>query len=377
MAESPEPTYPAQIKKAPPIHVDVAARLSQPVPRIQLSDMPLAKAVELLATIGGLPVTIDADALAELGVGPRDSVSLDLKGATVAEALQAAATQKGLAMAVDSGQVLITAPAAYRETLRRVPYTVTDLLDGDRASADRLASLVERLVAPESWQEAGGRGTIAAQQDALVVTQTGDVHRQVLAFCEKLRNARHLLFRSHDDPLRFTLATRRDRARSLLDRKISLNFHDRAPLAKILTRLADDLGIEILVDHAALATADTSDRVDTTLTARKKPFATVLDELLRPLGLAYRTVTPGTIQVTTKEAAEDRLELEFYPIADWLSDSISGAALAERLKGRVVADDLERRWRPSGHPFRRALTMPVGPPVAARPSGHREVVGEK
>ena len=60
-------------------------------------------------------------------------------------------------------------------------------------------------------------------------------------------------------------------------------------------------------------------------------------ELLRPLGLAYRTVGPAVIQVTSAEAAAERLEIEFYPVGAWLAQGVSGPHLAERLKARVAA----------------------------------------
>ena len=78
----------------------------------------------------------------------------------------------------------------------------------------------------------------------------------------------------------------------MLGRPVSANFHEPAPLGKILDFLAKATDSDILIDHAALAAAETSDRVETSLTVQKQPLAAVLDELLRPLGLAYRAVGP-------------------------------------------------------------------------------------
>ena len=153
-----------EVKKAPPPPVDVAARLADPVAELELTDMPLGKAVDLLAAMGTLPVTMDADAMTQLGVTARDPISLQLRSTTIGKALQAAAAQKGLTVAVENGQVFVTSPAEYRETLRTVRYTVADLTGGDKAAAAELAALVRKLVAPESWQPAGGRGTIEAER---------------------------------------------------------------------------------------------------------------------------------------------------------------------------------------------------------------------
>ncbi len=203
-------------------------------------------------------------------------------------------------------------------------------MTGDnQAAVAELAALVQRFVAPDSWRSVGGRGSIAPEGGTLKVTQTREVHWQVLVFCEKLRNARKKPLRSRDRPELFTLATRTSQARAMLDRPVSANFHEPAPLAKILDFLAKVTDSEILIDHAALAAAETSDGVETSLTVERRPLGAVLHDLLRPLGLAYRAVGPYAIQVTSAEAAEERLELEFYPVGGWLAKKDSPLALGE------------------------------------------------
>ncbi len=337
-------TYPSEIKKLAPPQVDVAARLTDPLRSIEFTDVPLKKAASLLASMSSALITLDIDALLALGVSPGDPVSLQLDSTTVGDVLQAILSERGLATVIDGGQILITAPAEYRETLRKVRYTVADLTGDDKAAVAELAALVRKFVAPESWQTDGGRGIVEPDRGALVVTQTGDVHRHVLVFCEKLRNARHKPLRSQGNPERFTLETRLAQAREMLDRPATANFHEPAPLSKILAFLGEASQSEILVDHASLAAAETSDQVEATLTADKQELGAALAALLRPLGLAYRVVDAGTIQVTTREAADERLELEFYPIRSWLDRGISGEKLAEALKARVAVSS----WRNAG-----------------------------
>ena len=302
---------PPEVNKLPPEQVDVAARLADPLPGIELTDMALADAVELIAKMGSMPITLDTDAMRHVGVTIRDPISLRLESTTVGKALEEAVARRGLAVAADSGQVIITSPADFRETLKKVRYTVSDLTGEDKAATEELAAMVRKLVAAESWKGNSGQGTIEIEPGVLVVMQTGCVHQQVLVFCEKLAQCRHKPLRSSKNPERFALTTRLDQGQKLLLSPVTVNYHQPAPLAKILAFLAGATKSRMLVDHAALATAETSDRVETSLTVDKKALAAVLDELLRPLGLMYRVVDANTIQVTTKESAEDRLELEF------------------------------------------------------------------
>lgn len=54
---------------------------------------------------------------------------------------------------------------------------------------DELVSLIEEMVAPESWHSAGGRqGAIKAINDSLVISQTEENHRAIQAILEGLRH---------------------------------------------------------------------------------------------------------------------------------------------------------------------------------------------
>ncbi len=330
--EEAKPAKQAEVKKLPPATEDVDARMTDALPGIELTNVPLLRAIEVLSNLSSLPITLDTDAMRQLGIRPRDPISLQLDGTTIGGALQAAAARRGLAVTVDNGQVILSLPAEQRETLRTVPYTISDLTGNDKAAVAELAAVIRRLVAPESWQGTRGRGMIELHGGALKVTQTREVHWQVLVFCEKLRNARNKPLRSHDQPELFTLATRTSQARALLDRPVTVNFHEPTPLGKILDFLAKATDSDILIDHAGLAAAETLDGVETSLTVEGRPLAAVLDELLRPLGLAYRAVGANVLQVSSAEAVAERLELEFYPLGSRLDGAEAAAKLIERLK---------------------------------------------
>jgi hypothetical protein len=339
-----EGTQSVEIKRLPLPRVDFAVRLADTVADIQLTEMPLVAAMDVLAAMSTLPITLDPDAMEKLGVAPRDPISLHLTSVSMGKLLRAVAAQRGLAANVDNGQVLVTAPAEYRETLRKARYSVSDLTGDDKKAAVELAAAMRKLVAPESWQGHGGRGTIEADADALSVLQSDDGHQQVLVFCEKLRNARQKPLRSRDNAQRFTLVTHLDQAKEMLVRPVTANFRQPAPLATVLTFLAGIAKSDILVDRVALAAVDTSDRVEASLTVQKEKLGVALAELLRPLGLTYRAIGPNTLQVTTREAAEEHMDLEFYPVGAWLAKGTSGPALIEQLKTQAPAST----WSESG-----------------------------
>ncbi len=240
------------VKLVAPDTIDVQSRLADVIPRIEFRDMPFARAIGLAASLSGLPITIDPEAMIRLGVSLRDPISVRLSGATVEEALQEIVAKRGMVFTAEDGQILVTAPADQDDILRRVRYTVSDLAGGDKGGMDQLAAMVQNLVSPASWQAAGGEGIVETDKTALVVRQTAAVHDQILVFCEKLRKARSLPLKSNRDPKRFELSTRLQQAAAALSRKVTANFHEPATLVEILAYLGRQAEVDILLDRQAL-----------------------------------------------------------------------------------------------------------------------------
>ena len=77
-----------------------------------------------------------------------------------------------------------------------------------------------------------------------------------------------------------------------------------------------------------------------------QPFAAALYGLLEPLGLDYRVVDEGTIQVSTRKAVAATLELEFYPIRDLLRSGQTGEEVVKKIEGSVAGST----WSDAGGP---------------------------
>jgi len=326
--------------------VGVAARLAEPVQEIELRETPLSDAVDLLAQLTNLRITFDPDAMAEMNVAMDDVLTIHLSESTAGEILRTILAERGLDYVMEGKQILITGPEKRRSTLRRVRYTVSDLTGGQPDALAELVALVRKVVAPECWQESGGRGSIRLEDGALIVEQTDPVHYQVLTFCEKLRNARGKPLRSRYDPKQFTLATHLDRARARLAQPVTANFRDPTLLVRILSYLAESAKARILIDWVALETVGAHRQSKGKLTVEKQPLSTALDSLLSPLGLTYLIVDADTLQVTTAKAAAARSELEFHPAKNLLADDSTPKALIERIKGQLAG----ATWSDAGGP---------------------------
>jgi hypothetical protein len=311
---------------------DAKPRLAAKLPDIKL-DTPLGDALDTLSALSAVPITIDPDALVAAGASLSDPVSVHLADATIGEILEKILAARKLAAVAEGGRLVVTTPAAYRETLRPAHYAVADLTGDDAKATAELAALVQKLVAPESWQLNGGRGSIRPEPGALAVVQTGAVYDQVVAFCEKLRAARGKPTLSRSQPDRFALSTRRDRAKAILGQPVSVNFIAPAPLAEVLRELKKQTGAEVFLDRAALPAAD---EAKAALSVQKQPLSAALTKLFEPLGLAYRVVDARTIQATSRKVLAARLELEFYRLPGGPAGQGAASAVIERIKDRVA-----------------------------------------
>jgi hypothetical protein len=344
-ATRPQPVRPS-IERIPPRDVDVEARLTDPLPGIELQNVPLWRFVDEVSQLSTIPITLDLDQLLDLGLSADTTISVRAKDATVGGVLEEALTPRGLGWRVVNHQLLVgRAPSA---PVRRVRFAVSDLTGGPSGAGARdtgasgsaqrqFAEMVRKLVEPDSWTEVGGAGLDQWSDGALMVEQSDTVHSQLLVLCEKLRVARHLPLRSKSDPDRFRLETRTQRAKAALATTVTANFARPEALSHILAYLSETTHVRLLPDHIALAEERMSVETEGFLTAKNQPLVQSLAALLEPMSLTYRVVDEHTIEITTTRAAALHPELEFYPVRELLTGEVSGDALTARLLRELAA----------------------------------------
>lgn len=328
----------------------LAARLSRPVRAIDLDQVPLTDAVELIRQLSGVEITLDLDSLSEAGVAVEVPVTVGLSEVSLEQALSTILAEHGLRHLAAGELAVVTAAPAVLETFETVQVEVADLTGQAPESAQELANLAQRLVEPSSWLQAGGMGTIEVGNGVLVVKHHRWVAGQLGRFLDKLRLARGGTGsdqgRSVPVPLRQplhganrppTLDSRQIQAKARLDAPITVHFAPETPLRVITAYLEGVADVDILFDGFALAAIGSSPSAGASLAANEQPLSEALALALDPLGLSYRIVDGRTLQVTTRQALEDQLELEFYRVADLLGGQMSGEMLVERLKGEVAA----------------------------------------
>jgi hypothetical protein len=323
------------LPKPPPRHIDVPARLADPLPAIEINGTPLIDFLHMMQEMTTVPITLRPDGLAMVRLTPYSpDTPITWKGAstTMGGAIQGALQPLGLEARVEADQLIIDVASPQLATAR---LNVKDLTSGDEQQAAELAALLQAFVAPDSWGEEESQPTITATKDEIVVRQ----HRQPLAQCvlllEKLRVARGLKPASRFDPKLFELTTRNERAQAALATPITLNFSIAAPLQRVTDRLGKAANVRILIDWQSLAMAGWNPDGEVTLTVEKKPLSFALTDLTSRMELAWRVVDGRTIQILAPQTLAEHMELEIYPVANLAPTEAEGAALVARIRNRI------------------------------------------
>ena len=163
---------------------------------IDFDETSLVEAVEMIKEMHeGIPVVIDQTSLDLAGVSADDdTVTLALSGTTLRSALRMMLKSLDLTYLVTDGILVITTIEEAEQRLNTEVYPVVDLVDGKDStnvarSADMLMELLVRTVSPETWESAGGMGSLSYFRGQLVVAQTQEVHGNVVTLLEKLRKS--------------------------------------------------------------------------------------------------------------------------------------------------------------------------------------------
>jgi len=156
---------------------------------LQLIETPLDEVVAIVADVHGVAVELDREALEQAGLGDDIPVTETFVGMRLSSALSLLTDRLELTWGVKNGKIVITTLEAAEQSPVEVKYDVRRLTpDGQ---PDALIEAITSTVAPTSWQDVGGPGSIEAAPDggALLVQQTFAVHREIEALLAALRLA--------------------------------------------------------------------------------------------------------------------------------------------------------------------------------------------
>jgi beta-lactamase regulating signal transducer with metallopeptidase domain len=203
--ETPKP-LPAPAAKAvdvgPPARrsakeLEIERRLNMPI-TLQIAETPLRQVLDNLRDCSGIAIIVDKAALVEEQIDVETPVSLKIEGVSVKSALNLILRDLHLSWVIKDEVLQVTTVKSARGKLLQKTYSVADLVvpienapnrEKPQTIEGQLIRLIVSTIAPATWSEAGGPGTIDyfPLGMALVINQTADVHEQVTDLLEALR----------------------------------------------------------------------------------------------------------------------------------------------------------------------------------------------
>ena len=180
----------SRLPRPRPLDVDVEARLADQIQQIDFNDVPLIDCLDFVSEFSTIPITLDPDVLPYLRISPNTPLKIRKSDTTVGGLLGESLKDIGLGYTIEENQLFVTRVEDGGPRVRQVPFDLTDVVAGDAAQLELISRLIRELIAPESWKEAGGQGSIQVQGQSLQVQHEETILYQVLTFCEKLRVAR-------------------------------------------------------------------------------------------------------------------------------------------------------------------------------------------
>jgi hypothetical protein len=165
----------------------------------QFEEAPLGQAVRQLARRHSINIVLHRRALDDVGVEQDTPVSLDLIGVSLRTVLERMLAPLDLTFLVKDEVLLITTIDDASQRLETKIYDVHDLLIWESVAYnegpygynyDSLIQVITSTVEPITWDNVGGPGSIEPFDGMLVITQTQDIHRQILETFTTLRATR-------------------------------------------------------------------------------------------------------------------------------------------------------------------------------------------
>ena len=311
---------------------NVAVLLARKVPEFEIEDMPLCRLLDLSVQLSGVPVSVSSDQLRLAAVSAGQPVRADVKNGTIEEILTVALKPLRLQPVVVNDQIVLVRGG--NNPRRTVTYAVDDLAR-DPDAMEQLVATIQQLVAPESWQAAGGAGTIAIDGEQLKIETGEAIQYEVLLLLERSRAALGLSPRSKYPAALVGAQAAPVALAQRLSAPATFTFSQYTPLREIFRHWQEEMQVAVLVDWPTLTDLRLWPNTRIACSSAEKPWDAALDEVLTPLGLAWRPIDKRTIEITTLEKAAADPLVEIYRLN---SQAITGIDdLAGKLQ-QVAAD---------------------------------------
>lgn len=300
---------------------------------LQFLEQPLEDIAVFLEDRHKIEVALDSQALDTAGVTTDTPLTIDVDGISLRSALDLMLHSIECSWCIRDGALLVTTPEEVETELITKVYDAGPLLYFKDKSGQRqrhtepLIDVITSQIYPTTWTDVGGTGAIEVLGESAIISQTGDVQRelgQFLAGMElALKEYQQGVFRAPIDVGLPTTGMTQAIRQALRD--VTTLRYQEQPLGDVVAELKDRHKIEIQLDTAALDAAGVTSDTPVTIDVAGLPLGEALDLMLKQLELSF-TIRDEVLLVTTPEEFETQLVTRIYPVSDLVLAEARAAA---------------------------------------------------
>ena len=164
--------------------------------QVEFVDTPLQDVIDYLKDYHRIEIQVDTKALNDVGISPTTPITKNLKGISLRSALKVMLHELCLTYVIQDEVLLITTQEEEDCHLTTKVYPVADLVVCRNSKGelwDDYDTLIDVITGtlPPTWCDVASSGSISGASlgtaKVLVVSQTQDVHRQIIELLEQIR----------------------------------------------------------------------------------------------------------------------------------------------------------------------------------------------
>ncbi|HVC96081.1 MAG TPA: hypothetical protein VND64_20530 [Pirellulales bacterium] len=314
---------------------------------VEFADTPLVEALASLGERHGVQILLDPKGLENAGIDAHSPVKLAVDGVRLESVLALVFRPLELDWKIENDLLLVTAKSEAENLLETKVYPVAELL---AAADDRgfdvavLKQVLTNNSHPETWDEMGGPGTIAALGEVLVINAERRVHAAIAALLAELRRAYSLPSNDAETVSPSLAAVRRALATHVTFESEQLT------LGALIDAIREKSSVQVLLDEKAVAEAGASAESEVpTLRLAGVTLAAALTRFLQPMELTW-IVRDDVLCVTSESEAESSVVTKVYPTGGLFGSAPGGTTQHARLKDVITTTIVPAGWDEVGGP---------------------------
>jgi RNA polymerase sigma factor (sigma-70 family) len=165
--------------------IAITNALNEPA-NLQFIDIPLSDVMEDLSARYNMHIELDRNALQDVGIDSSTAINATYRGLTLRTALRLMLDPLELTYVVADEYLLITTPDVADQRLDTRIYPIRPQWG---VAANELKTAMMATVGPTSWDESGGPGSATPLGENLVISQTQEIHEEIVDLIKQLDRA--------------------------------------------------------------------------------------------------------------------------------------------------------------------------------------------